>query len=344
MTQTNVSNYQQQPAIAAHVAGTNWGQSFIAEDIFLPTDAGAEIFSYQTWDNAGLVSVGQSAKRGLRSKTKYVEPPKNGVVTAALEEYALETSIDYREINAAANRDKLAGGSGVGPNGLNSVDNIRLGMASNVDLKIQIEKEIDAAALLFDKTNYSILALRYTGAGGGETAKIDFAASGIIGNIQTVKRAVARYSGFEPDTFIVGYDMYLKLWSNADILARITGGANNTNPAIVNNQLLAAIFGVQQFVVTPGVTQAPAAAGAAGTPTDIWSATTSALVYSGRGQTPSVASPAFCKMFTMNVPATGTRKDVRTWLSNNGKLEYLELTEFAMPAVTFGAAGAFFIV
>jgi hypothetical protein len=260
-------------------------------------------------------------------------------VTASLEEYALETTIDYREIQAAEDRDKLAGGQGVGPNGLNSADNLRLAYGSNVDLKIQIEKEIDAATLLFAGSSY--LSTLWYGSGGGNAA-VDFTTTGIINNIFTVKRAVARQCGFEPDTFVLGWTKYQNLMVNSEILARVTGGSTNANPATVNLQLLASLFGVAKLIVTPAVTQAPAAAGSTGTPTDIWTSTTAALIYSGQGRTPSVASPAFCKMFMRNVPQTGVRKDVRNWMSLNGKLEHLEVTEFSLPAVTFQSAGAIF--
>jgi hypothetical protein len=339
---TAIADRQIQSVIAGHVAGANWGQNFCVERIFIPTETGGEKFTYETWDNSGLVSMGRSVKRGLRAKTKHVDPPKNGSITASLEEYADETTIDYREINAAKVQDRLRGAYAPA-DGLTAVERLQKGAAMKLDLILQIEKEIDGATLLQEPTNYQS-ALTF-GAGLGNAA-VNFAATGIINTIYTVKRAVGRLYGFEPDTMWLGYTKFLDLLNNPDLLARVSGGATNVNPAAVDLSLIAGLFGLKEIVVTSAITQTPAAPATSpttgvGVPTDIWTATSAGLTYSAQGQTPDLSSPAMCKMFTMTVPETNVRKLVQTWMSPNGKLEHIETTEFALPAICM-AAGALF--
>lgn len=351
---TNLSNYQQQPTIMGHLAGTGWGQRFIAEEVFPPTPTGGRIFSYQSWDNAGMVALGGAAKRGVRANTKYVEPPKAGVVTAQLYEYALYSSLDINEIRAAEARDAMmraeSGGAAV-PGALSGADQLRLGLALDLDLKIQLDKEIDTAALAFDPANY-VADLTY-GGGLGHVA-VDFAAAGIIAFIETVRHEVGRRSGFEADALVLGYLKVQDLLKNPEVIARVTGGATNAMPAKINDDLLALLFGVKRIIRCSAVSQIPADAGQSGTPTDIWTPTTAALLYTGQGATStpvadggqgvtsSLASPAFGKMFQSTAPNSAVRRDVATYLSGNKKIEYTEVTELALPAITFKSAGAIF--
>lgn len=322
--QTEIGNRQIQSVIAGLVAGAGWGQSFIAEQALPPVNTYGENFIYETWGNEGLEDVG-SAKRGLNASTKELDPPKNSSVSATLDEYALQTKIDYRVKDAAEIQDKLR--SAFAPaEGMSAVDRLRYGRALRLQYAIQIQKEKAAATLLFTNTNYQA-AISY-GAGLG-LAAVDFTAAGLIGKVQTAKRAVARLYGFEPDTFVLGYQKFLDLWVNTDVLARITGGANNTNPAVVNFELLAALFGVKRFLVGSAISQSIEAPGTDPTAaTDLWTTTTAALVYTGEFATADLSSPAFGKTFYKDVPETGVRYDVRTWNSDNNKLEFLEATEF----------------
>lgn len=355
MAQTEIGNRQIQSVIAGLVAGAGWGQTFIAEDILPPVDTYGENFIYETWDNSGMADVGE-ARRGLNSETKQIEPPKNSSVSATLEEYALETFIDYRVKHAQEIQDTLRAAF-VPADGLSAVDRLRLGRALRLQYGIQIQKEKAAAALVFASGSYDTGNTYGNGLG---NAAIDFAATGILNSIYTVKRTVAKAYGFMPDTFVLGYTKFQNLLANPDVLARVTGGANNAQPAEVNFNLLAQLFGVRRFVVGTAITQTPAAAGAVGTATDLWLGTSAALIYTGVGSQqeanamqggPSVgnfpnadlASPAFGKTFFMNVPSTGVRYQVQTWNSDNLKLEHLEATEFFRIAQVM-KCGAYFTV
>lgn len=332
------STRQLQSVVAGHVAGTGWGQQFIAEEAFALVNTYGEKFGYETWGNEGLEDVGD-AIRAINADTQTVDPPKNSYVEDSLDEYALQTKIDKRLINNARVNDRLRAASGASIEGMSGEDRLRVGRARRLHYNNQIQKEKAAAAIAFVPASF-LAALHY-GAGGGQAA-IDFAAAGLIKKIAEAKRAVTRLFGFEPDTFILGYTKFLDLWNNSDVLARITGGASNANPAIVNHQLLAQLFGVKRFLVGSAVTQALAEPGEAPTAaTDLWTPTTASLIYTGEAETADTSSPAFGKMFYMDVPETGVRYDVRTWDSDNGKLEFLEATEFAKPKLIMKAGAIF---
>jgi hypothetical protein len=319
---------QLQSVVSGHVAGANWGQSFIAEDAFPLVNTGGEKFGYETWSNEGLEDVG-NAKRAINGDTKVVDPPQNSYIEDTLDEYALTTRIDKRILTNAEINDRLRAAGGGVASTISAVDRVRIGRANRLNFNIQIQKEKAAATIAFSTANY-ITALTFSTGNGNA---VDFKAAGLIKTIATTKRSVARLYGFEPDTFILGYDKYLDMWANPDILARITGGANNTNPAIVNFELLAAMFGVKRFLVGSAVTQ-PLVDPDTPDPTsavDLWTTTSAALIYSGEFETADFASPAFAKMFYMDLPETNLRNTVQTWDSPNGKLEHLEYTEFAKP-------------
>lgn len=336
MAVTEITNRQTQAVIAGHVAGVNWGQQFIAEEMFPPANTYGEKFIYETRGNEGLQDV-SGGERALGADTAHVDHTQVGTAEGALAEYAFETSYDYRLINADNVADMLRGATPAGT--LSTADSRRLGNATNLDRKIMILKEKAAALLGFGTANY-VSSLWY-GTGGG-SAVVDFAASGIIRKFAEVRYAVAQLFGQEPDLLVLGNTKYLDLWANAEILARITGGANNTNPAKVNDELLAGMLGVAKIVTAKAFTQPVTAAGVApASSTPIWTATSAALVYSGVGQTADLHSPAFGKTFYMDVPETAVRQDVRTYTSLNGKLEHIEVTEFFKIAQTMKAGAIF---
>ena len=59
--------------------------------------------------------------------------------------------------------------------------------------------------------------------------------------------------GFKPNTMVVGKEVRDALVNNADILARLNGGATVTNTALVTDAKLAEIFEVENFYVMEAV-------------------------------------------------------------------------------------------
>lgn len=92
----------------------------------------------------------------------------------------------------------------------------------------------------------------------------DYANSDPIGDVQAAIRAIKIKTGKTPNKFVLGYDVFIKLVSHPDILARINGGATNSQPALVNEEMLARIFGVDEVLVC-GAINNTAAEGATAT-------------------------------------------------------------------------------
>jgi hypothetical protein len=82
----------------------------------------------------------------------------------------------------------------------------------------------------------------------------NYATSDPITDVETGKRTVLINTGFLPNTLILGYDVWIQLKNHPDIIDR--GGkytATAGNPAVVNRQVLAALFDVERVLVAMGV-------------------------------------------------------------------------------------------
>lgn len=84
-------------------------------------------------------------------------------------------------------------------------------------------------------------------------------ASTPIDDVREWKRAFQiRNYGFKPNTMIVTQDVIDTLMSNTQILGRINGGATIANPALIDMQLLAGIFGIEKVLVADAVSNTAA--------------------------------------------------------------------------------------
>src|SRR5687767_8154420 len=114
MAVDQITNAQLVPHLAPFVAGAGWDQSFIAEQVLAPTNAYAQSFRYETYNNAGLVDQG-GTKRGRHTGSKILQPPKGGTIDAFLDEASAKIPLDINDINAANVADSLRP---VAPDGL----------------------------------------------------------------------------------------------------------------------------------------------------------------------------------------------------------------------------------
>lgn len=94
-------------------------------------------------------------------------------------------------------------------------------------------------------TTYGNYASGYRTTLSGTTQFSDYVGSDPIGVIDTAKDACF----FEPNTLIMGYDVWTKLKRHPQILDHIKGGSSSANPAIVTLQLAAEVFEVDQILV-----------------------------------------------------------------------------------------------
>lgn len=83
--------------------------------------------------------------------------------------------------------------------------------------------------------------------------KWDDAASTPVEDIRDQKRTIRESTGFEPNKLVLGRAVKDALVDHPDIVARISGSAGPGNPAIVTLAQLAALFEVEEVMVTNAV-------------------------------------------------------------------------------------------
>lgn len=81
----------------------------------------------------------------------------------------------------------------------------------------------------------------------------DDPASTPIEDVQTQQAAILKSTGFEANTFMLGFEVYQKLVRHPDVIDLIKYGAGPGNPAIANEAALAKIFSVDRVVVAKSV-------------------------------------------------------------------------------------------
>lgn len=81
----------------------------------------------------------------------------------------------------------------------------------------------------------------------------DYTNSDPIADIETGKRTILANTGFMPNTLTMAYDVWIKLKNHPDLMQRIQYGGTPGNPAIVNQQTLAAVFGLERILVAMAV-------------------------------------------------------------------------------------------
>lgn len=74
-----------------------------------------------------------------------------------------------------------------------------------------------------------------------------------IEDVQAQQLAILQNTGFEANTFVLGFAVYQKLIRHPDIIDLIKYGAGPGNPAIANEVALAKIFNVEKVVVSKSV-------------------------------------------------------------------------------------------
>lgn len=80
----------------------------------------------------------------------------------------------------------------------------------------------------------------------------DYAGSDPIEDVETAKAAILSVTGFMPNKFVLGYDVYRRLRNHPDILDRIKYGGGD-GPKVANEQTLARVFDVEEVLVAKAV-------------------------------------------------------------------------------------------
>ena len=95
-----------------------------------------------------------------------------------------------------------------------------------------------------------------SGPSGAQTIKWSDTTSGDpIGDIDTAKSTILESTGFMPNKLVIGYKVFDALKRHPDIidLVKYSGGVGPNNPALVSEQALAAVFGVEEVVVARAI-------------------------------------------------------------------------------------------
>lgn len=81
----------------------------------------------------------------------------------------------------------------------------------------------------------------------------DYSNSDPISDVETGKRTVLANTGFLPNTFTVGYDVWIKLKNHPDIVDRIKYSAGPGNPAIATQETVAKVFELDRILVCQAI-------------------------------------------------------------------------------------------
>lgn len=348
MTMPVLSERQHHPVIANLVVGVRTNQNFIADKVAPAFDIGGGLeFEYDLVDNSAMVpEKPEDAHRGLRGETRSIDQPEEGTKKDSVREWALKAEIDINETEADRGRDR----ANPAPAGRMSHEERRMKrLAHKLYYNLKVLKEQATAAKTFTLNAFDA-ALR-------DPNPANFAGSAnILEMFLDAGRLVQRKWGVRPDTLTLGWDAMVDLIAkNSVIRDLVSGGATVTDPALVDLSLLARAFKVAQVVVGEAVIQTLAVPGKAGAPTDLWKPNAASLTYTGFigvdedgdpdfGEVDE-SSPAFAKRAFRNVPDTSVPLDVMTYQSPNGKITYVEATEywkvFRCAAENTGGAGFF---
>lgn len=77
----------------------------------------------------------------------------------------------------------------------------------------------------------------------------DYANSDPIGDVRAGIVAIKKVTGLKANKLTVGFEVFMKLIDHPDIIARVGGGSTTALPALVNEERLAQIFGLEEVVV-----------------------------------------------------------------------------------------------
>lgn len=77
----------------------------------------------------------------------------------------------------------------------------------------------------------------------------DYTSSDPIGDIETGKRTILSTTGYEPNTLVLGYDVFIQLKNHPDLVDRIKYTSSN----ILTEDVMASLFGVPRVMVAKSV-------------------------------------------------------------------------------------------
>jgi len=252
--------------ISQLVTSVAMGQNFIADKVLPVVPTRSANITYRKLGNDHILDYGKIDDLRSPGAMPNMVDTRWSTGDAVLDEHMLGASVDIQE---------LAAGEAAGPGG---ADDVRIAKLSTAREGVLIAKEKAAAALVFDADNYS----------GRTVSNIDWGATGLRKVVMDGMNTVMKLAGFRPNRLILGPDVAVEVMNNADLLSAFQNGGLS-GAAGLND--VARFLGVDEILVGTAVTQADAAAGAAGSASYIWTGDSAALIYAPPGV--SKFTPAF---------------------------------------------------
>lgn len=77
----------------------------------------------------------------------------------------------------------------------------------------------------------------------------DYTSSDPIGDVETGKRTILSTTGYEPNTLVLGYDVFIQLKNHPDLVDRIKYTSSN----VLTEDVMASLFGVPRVMVAKSV-------------------------------------------------------------------------------------------
>jgi len=225
-----------QPLTNLTLAYAQSQENFIADKVFPTVGVQKQSDKYYLYDRANMNRTGDVAKLAPRTEVNRIGMTISNSSYFA-DVYGLGMDFDEQTL---ANEDAAL--------------EIRSAGAETLAMRLMIHREEQFATNFFSD---NIWGTNYDGA--GATAGTNFlywddAAAKPIQNVTDLRRVMQLKSGgFKPNTMVVGKEVRDALVNNADILARLNGGATVTNTALVTDAKLAEIFEVENFYVMEAV-------------------------------------------------------------------------------------------
>ena len=225
-----------QPLTNLTLAYAQSQENFIADKVFPTVGVSKQSDKYYIYDRANMNRTGDVAKLAPRTEVNRIGMTISNSSYFA-DVYGLGMDFDEQTL---ANEDAAL--------------EIRSAGAETLAMRLMIHREEQFATNFFSD---NIWGTNYDGA--GATAGTNFlywddAAAKPIQNVTDLRRVMQLKSGgFKPNTMVVGKEVRDALVNNADILARLNGGATVTNTALVTDAKLAEIFEVENFYVMEAV-------------------------------------------------------------------------------------------
>lgn len=135
--------------------------------------------------------------------------------------------------------------------------NLEQAGAQLVTHQLLIEKEVDWTSSFFTTGVWTtdVTGVASSPASGEVIQWSDATSSDPIGDIRTAIDTIEESTGFTPNTLVLGKQVFSALIDNPDIVDRVkySGGVGNANPASVNEQTLAQLFGLDRVMISRAI-------------------------------------------------------------------------------------------